>query len=75
MPIDAMITSAIIDLLTRGVIIRTYAQLTKAVANELGIKVTPQLQRKVKSAINRNRHRLTYENGKLSFTIEWDRKH
>lgn len=67
MPIDAMITAAIIDLLERGIEIRTLQELTKAVSNTLGVRVTT---RKVRNALHRNRHRITFEYGRLELTIK-----
>lgn len=66
MPIDAMITAAIIELIEKTIEIRTIQQLTRAVSNWLGVRVTP---RQVKNALNRNRHRITYQYGRFELTI------
>jgi len=62
MPIDAMITAAIIELLERSIEIRTIQELTKAVSNSLGARVTT---RQVMNALKRNRHRITFEFGRF----------
>ena len=66
MPIDAMITTTIIGLIERGIEIRTIAELTEAVSNILGVKVST---RSVKNALKRNRHRIIYDNGIFSLSI------
>ncbi len=68
MPIDAMITATIIELIEHGVEIRTIAELTKAVSKILGIKVNT---RSVNNALKRNRHRITYDNGIFSLSIRF----
>lgn len=67
MPIDAMITAAIIELLERSIEIRTLQELTKAVSNTLDVRVTT---RQVRNALNRNRHRITFEYGRFELTIK-----
>jgi len=70
MPIDP-ITVAIIDFIERGLVFRTVEELTKAISNALGIKVT---KRRVKASLNRNRHRITFQSGQFTFTIEHESK-
>lgn len=70
MPIDAMITAAIIELLEHGAEIHTIQELTGAVSNVLGIRVTT---RQVTNALNRNRHRITFEFGRFELVVKLDR--
>jgi len=67
MPIDAMITAAISELLERSIEISTLQELKKAVSNTLGVRVTT---RQVKNALNRNRHRIMFEYGRFELTIK-----
>ena len=68
MGIDAMIAQAIIELLQRGVVLQTLAELTKAVSNTLGIRVS---KRSVAKALRRNRHRITFEFGQFELSLRF----
>lgn len=70
MPIDAIITAAIIEFLERGVEIRTIQELTRAVSNVLGVRVTT---RQVTNSLNRNRHRITFEFGRFELSVKFDK--
>ena len=63
---DAMITKAIIELLEAGIVLRTLKELTRAVSNTLGIRVS---ERSVAKALRRNRHRITFEFGQFELTF------
>ena len=63
-----MITIAIIELLEQGLVARTIEELTKAVANMLGVKVTTK---QVKAALDRNSHRITFECGQFELSIKF----
>lgn len=65
---DAMVTATIIELLEHGLVAHTIQELTKAVSNMLGTKVTT---RRVTSALNRNRHRITFQSGQLELIIKF----
>ena len=63
-----MITTAIIELLEHGLVARTIEELTKAVSNMLGVKVTTK---QVKAALNRNIRRITFECGQFELSIKF----
>lgn len=67
----AKITEAIIILIAGDIIYHTLEDLTKAVSNVLGEQVN---LRSIQKAINRNRHRITYENNRFAFTFEYESK-
>jgi len=68
MGIDAMITQAVIELLERGIALKTIKELTRAVSNTLGIRVS---ERSVAKALRRNRHRITFEFGQFELTFHF----
>jgi len=65
---DAKITATIIELLEHGLVAHTIHQLAKAVSNILGTGVTT---RRVTSALNRNRHRITFQSGQFELIIKF----
>jgi hypothetical protein len=68
MGIDALITQAIIELLERGIVLRTLKELARAVSNTLGVRVS---ERSVAKALRRNRHRITFEFGQFELTFHF----
>lgn len=70
MAIDAMITATIIELLEKGIVIRTMTELVKVVSNMLDVRVS---DRQIRKALNRNRHRITFEAGQFELTIGFRR--
>jgi len=68
---EAVITKAILALIGGEVVFHTVEELREGVSRMLGVKVS---LKSVRRALERNRHRVTYENGSFSFTIEYEDK-
>ena len=63
-----MIIATIIKLLEGGLVAHNIKELTKAVSNALGERVT---KKKVNDAVNRNPHRITFVYDHFELTIKF----